>query len=71
LVNCGKKRKRNGRNDEEPGKVCKEKKLEVNVERTKMMKKEKEEEWREWVELGRKENRTSKLVSFNTFEESK
>jgi hypothetical protein len=44
LGHCGKKRKRNGRNDEEPRTVCKEKKLEVNVERTKMMKKEKEEE---------------------------
>jgi hypothetical protein len=29
--------KRNERNDEEPGKVYEEKKLEVNVEKTKMM----------------------------------
>jgi hypothetical protein len=32
-----KERKRNERNKEEPGKVCDEKKLEVNVDKTKMM----------------------------------
>jgi hypothetical protein len=53
LGNSGKERKRNERNDEEPGKVCEEKKLEVNVEKAKMMvfnnnKRKRKREENEW-----------------------
>jgi hypothetical protein len=41
------------------GKYMRKKMLEVNVKKTKM-----EEEWREWVELERKENRTSKRFKY-------
>jgi hypothetical protein len=64
LGNCGKEWKRNERTAEEPGKVREEEKAvsECWEDENNGVQYEKEEEWREWVELGKKGNRTSKRV---------
>jgi hypothetical protein len=61
---CGKEWKRKERNDEESGKVCEEEKAGRVFwkDENDGVKYEKEEEWREWVELRKKEKRTSKRV---------
>jgi hypothetical protein len=46
-------------------KYVRKKEVEVNAEKMKIMVFEKKEERGEWVELARKENRTSKRVTFN------
>jgi hypothetical protein len=53
---CGKEWKRKERNDEESGKVCEEEKAGRVFwkDENDGVKYEKEEEWKEWVELGRR-----------------
>jgi hypothetical protein len=60
----GKERERNERIDEEPGKACEEEKLQVNIEKTKMMvlnKRKRKSEEIEWKWKGRKIERVSKF----------
>jgi hypothetical protein len=48
------------RNDEEPGKICEEEKARSECWEDENDGVQQEKEWRKLVELGRKENRTSK-----------